>query len=266
MAQHRRRDPPGPARRRGPGPVRGRLRRLRPAPHPWGRSEAYADLATGQPYIPAAGRRSFPTHPASASCVPPLLVPARIRPARGTPRSVAGPRCRCGCAVAAGAASGPGTAVRPGRGHRPGYVAGADRARGPGPATGPVRTVAGSPWGTGQGSHPGATRHREYAAGYPPGWAVNRARTRRGGRFFATSRLRASRGAPLGRPDRAHRGQQQAARSAPARLWPPAPRTKPSTGRTPAKQSPPAPRPRKGIRLMANKTPARGKGKAGNGH
>ena len=88
----RRRHPPRPRRRRGPGPLHRRLRRLRRAAHPLGRSEAYADLiqqaeldgepATGPlPAIPAGDaesaacrgirwRRCGSSRPGSAAAAP----------------------------------------------------------------------------------------------------------------------------------------------------------------------------------------------------
>ena len=60
---------------------------------PWGRSEAYADLAAGQPYVPAAGSPAAPARwPARNLGRDVLLVPARIRhgrPARLLARALA---------------------------------------------------------------------------------------------------------------------------------------------------------------------------------
>jgi hypothetical protein len=61
---------------------------------------------------------------------------------------------------------------------------------------------------------------------------------RRQGRcFLATSRLRASRGDPCGRPGQGQRAGRHSAPGPLASVGPAAPRTKSSTGRTPAKQS-----------------------------
>ena len=45
---------------------------------PWGRSEAYADLATGQPYVPAPAAQ-VPRAPGAGIIRAALLVPARVR-------------------------------------------------------------------------------------------------------------------------------------------------------------------------------------------
>ena len=102
----------------------------------WGRSEAYADLAAGQPYVPAPRRAASRTRPARASCALCSLIPARIR--HGRPAPVAGPRHHRGCAVAARPAPGAGAALRARRRDRPDHVVRADRAGGSGPAAGPV--------------------------------------------------------------------------------------------------------------------------------
>ena len=47
---------------------------------PWGRSEAYADLAVAEPYVPAAG--SSPLRRPGGKLGPGLLLPARISPGR----------------------------------------------------------------------------------------------------------------------------------------------------------------------------------------
>ena len=47
----------------------------------WGRSEAYADLATGQPYIPAPAA-PLPRAPGAGILRAVLLIPARIRHGR----------------------------------------------------------------------------------------------------------------------------------------------------------------------------------------
>ncbi len=48
---------------------------------PWGRSEAYADLATDQPYVPAPAA-SLPVSPGAGMVRAARLVPARIRHGR----------------------------------------------------------------------------------------------------------------------------------------------------------------------------------------
>jgi hypothetical protein len=77
--EHRRRHPPGPARRRRPGQVYGGLGRLRRAAHPWGPLRAYADLAER----PATVHSPIPVIPGEAAAGPPwqpLLALAQVRP------------------------------------------------------------------------------------------------------------------------------------------------------------------------------------------
>ena len=121
----------------------------------WGRSEAYADLATDQPYIPAPAATAAPR--ARCRHCPRGAAAPGPHPAR-PPAAAAGPRHRRGRAVAAGPAPGAGAALRAGRGDRPDHLVRADRAGGSGPATGPVTNMM--PPAGASGSVSGATRPR----------------------------------------------------------------------------------------------------------
>ena len=214
MAYHRRRHPPGPARRRQRGPVHRRRDRLRPAPHRLGTARGIRRPGHRSAVRPrpghAAGLAGWPPHPRGPAGPGP-------DPARAALAS-AGPRPGRRRPVPAGGASAAGTAVRPG--HR-------RRAWSPGSAS----------------PHAGTWPRPRDGKEVPPV---------RGGRFF--SHLPApgiARGTPAGGPAVQIAGSGKAARPAPASVGPPAPRTKPSTGRTPAKQSPPAPAASAGTRRQA---------------
>ena len=139
----------------------------------WGRSEAYADLATDQPYVPAPAGTAAP-RTRRRHCPRGAAAPGP-HPAR-TPAPAAGPRHRCGCAVAAGPASGARTAIRTRSGDRPDHLVCADRAGGSGPAAGPVTNHDASGGGLRLGERRPPGRGR---AG--PGWKACRSPRRHPG-------------------------------------------------------------------------------------
>ena len=101
----------------------------------WGRSEAYADLTADEPYVPAPAP-ALPARPGTGMIRTVRLVPARIRHGRPV-------RLLLRAIVAAVLSllvlrSGAGAAIRARCRDRPDHVVRADRARGSGPATGPV--------------------------------------------------------------------------------------------------------------------------------
>ena len=205
VAGHRRRHPPRPARRRqrrpGTPPPPTAYAQLRTA---WGRSEAYADLAADQPYVPAPAARCR-SHRLPRLARAARLVPARIR--HGRPWHLLARALAAAAAVAAGGGPAAGPAIRSRPGDGPGHLVRLHRARGPGPATRPVKE--GVPW---------------CAAGD----------------FLATSRLRASRGDPCGRPAGQHRGQQPScpARPGQRRACRPPTRSPPPAGHRPNNHPP----------------------------
>ena len=100
----------------------------------WGRSEADADLAAGEPHAPAP---ATPTASPGAELVRAArLIPARIR--HGRP-GICCPRPRRRAHIAAGGGPTAGTAIRPRRRDGPGHLVHLHRARGPGPAPRPVK-------------------------------------------------------------------------------------------------------------------------------
>ena len=186
----------------------------------WGRSEAYADLAAEQPPVPDPA-----TRPHITECPPCPRGPAGPGPDPARPAlASAGPRPDRRAVVPAGNRSAAGAASRSGRGNGPGHLVSVHRARGPGPATRPVR--GGMPW---------------CAAGD----------------FLATSRLRASRGDPCGRPAGQHRGQQPSCPARPdkRRACRPPTRSPPPAGHRP-NNHPPLP-PRKNSQPDTAEIPAR---------
>ena len=85
----------------------------------WGRSEAYADLAVTEPYVPA--RATPPARWPGAEPGPGLLlVPARIR--HGRPLRLLARALAAAVAVPAGPGPDPGPGIRSRRGHRAGHV------------------------------------------------------------------------------------------------------------------------------------------------
>ena len=151
VAGHRRRHPPRPARRREPGPVHRRLRRLRRAAHPVGplrglRRPDRAALATTAWTTRPALHRTAARHPRrrlSPDGIPrgdPLAalvqLPTRIR--RGWRPRLAHPRRRSCRVVSTGAETDPRHGRRPRRHHRADHLVRADRPPGPGRPAGTV--------------------------------------------------------------------------------------------------------------------------------
>ena len=80
MAGDRRRHPPGPPGRWDVGRYTAAATAYAQLRTAWGRSEAYADLATDRPYVPAPA--TLPVSPGGRLLRAARLIPARIRHGR----------------------------------------------------------------------------------------------------------------------------------------------------------------------------------------